>query len=84
MTPDAARLITDTKILAKVNQAHREAFRQKWPGQIEHILRLTAERLQSGLSKTTTDPITNSQVAELSLALYHQYQIYREVVDDRS
>lgn len=44
------RLVDETKILQKVNHAHREAFRQKFPGQIEHIMRLTAERLQAVLT----------------------------------
>jgi hypothetical protein len=47
----AAKETQDTKILQKVNAAHREAFREKFPGQIEHCLRLTAERLQACLLK---------------------------------
>lgn len=47
----AARQTSDTKILQKVNGAHREAFITKYPGQVEHCLRLTMERLQAGLDK---------------------------------
>jgi hypothetical protein len=41
----------DVKILQKVGAAHREAFLHKYPGQVEHCLRLTMERLQAGLDK---------------------------------
>ena len=37
--------VRDTRILQKVNAVHREAFREKFPGQVEHCMRLTAERL---------------------------------------
>jgi hypothetical protein len=43
--------VLDTKILQKVNGAHREAFQEKFPGQLEHILRLITERLHLGLDK---------------------------------
>lgn len=51
MLPEQERLVADTKILQKVNSAHRDAFSIKYPGQIEHCLRLTMERLQLGLDK---------------------------------
>jgi hypothetical protein len=41
----------DIKILQKVNAAARESFAVKYPGQVEHCLRLTMERLQAGLDK---------------------------------
>jgi hypothetical protein len=41
----------DVRILQKVNAAHREAFAEKYPGQVEHCLRLIMERLQVGLDK---------------------------------
>lgn len=47
----ADQQLADTKILQKVNHAHREVFLAKYPGQIEHCLRLTCERLQAGLDK---------------------------------
>ncbi|HET8687346.1 MAG TPA: hypothetical protein VFM18_11880 [Methanosarcina sp.] len=47
----AQRQTEDIKILQKVNAANREAFLQKYPGQVEHCLRLTMERLQLGLDK---------------------------------
>lgn len=47
-----ARIQTeDTKILQKVNGALREGFASKYPGQVEHCLRLVMERLQAGLDK---------------------------------
>lgn len=47
----AERQVADTKILQKINRAHREAFAEKYPGQVEHCLRLVMERLQAGLDK---------------------------------
>ena len=43
--------VADIKILQKVNAAHREGFAVKYPGQVEHCLRLVMERLQIGLDK---------------------------------
>jgi hypothetical protein len=51
MDLDQSELLADTKILQKVNAAHRDAFSQKYPGQVEHCLRLVMERLQAGLDK---------------------------------
>lgn len=45
----------DTLIAQKVNLAHRAAFRQRFPGQIEHCMRLVAERLQAVLVAKPTD-----------------------------
>ena len=49
------RMARDTMILQKVNGAHRDAFLKRFPGQIEHCMRLTAERLQAILTKKPTD-----------------------------
>jgi hypothetical protein len=46
-----ATKVSDTLILQKINASHRVAFAEKFPGQIEHILRLLTERLQAGLDK---------------------------------
>jgi hypothetical protein len=46
-----ARRADDTKILQKVNAVNREAFIQRFPGQMEHHMRLVSERLQWCLSK---------------------------------
>ena len=43
--------VKDTLILQKINASHRVAFADKFPGQLEHILRLLTERLQAGLDK---------------------------------
>jgi hypothetical protein len=37
---EQTRLVQDTKILQKVNAAHRVAFADKYPSQVEHCLRL--------------------------------------------
>jgi hypothetical protein len=48
-------MVRDTLIMQKVNGAHREAFLKRFPGQIEHCMRLTAERLQAILTRKPTD-----------------------------
>lgn len=49
------RMVKDTVILQKVNAAHREAFKTRFPGQIEHCMRLTAERLHKMLTNVPAD-----------------------------
>jgi len=71
------RAVEDTKILQKVNAAHRVAFREKFPGQVEHCLRLITERLQQGLRKDADQPLTNRDCADLAIALDLLYQINR-------
>lgn len=79
------RMIRDTMIMQKVNAAHRESFKTRFPGQVEHVLRLTAERLQAVLTRKPTDladPATWNCTAEeiyhLSEALYALTKINRE------
>jgi len=45
------RRADDTKIMQKVNAVSREAFVQRFPGQLEHTQRLIMERLQHCLNK---------------------------------
>jgi len=70
-------LTADVLIQQKVNAAHREAFRTRFPGQVNHIMRLTAERLQAVLTRKPadmTDPstwvATPFEIEALSKALY--------------
>jgi hypothetical protein len=72
------RIERDVKIMQKVNAAHREAFKTRFPGQVEHCMRLTAERLQAILTKKPaelSDPetwtSTADEIASLSEALWH-------------
>jgi len=57
-----AAKVSDTVIMQKINASHRVAFAEKFPGQLEHILRLLTERLQAGLDKRdgvdVNDPTT--------------------------
>ena len=71
-----ARRVQDTKIQQKVMAAHREAFKEKFPGQVEHILRLVAERLQQGLRKDNPVELTAAEVESLALALNSIYDIH--------
>jgi hypothetical protein len=79
MRPEVDPQVLDTKIQAKINAVHRGAFIEKFPGQVEHILRLITERLQHGLdkregvdvSRVDTWRLSPYEIAELSQALYH-------------
>lgn len=72
------RMVRDTLIAQKVNAAHRESFKARFPGQIEHCMRLTAERLQAILVRKPADLAdpntwnsTAAEIAHLSEALWH-------------
>jgi len=77
------RRADDTKIMQKVNAVNREAFYLKFPGQLEHIQRLTSERLMHCLNKPPgtdldspdTWPATAEEIADLAHALYHIDQV---------
>ena len=73
--------LDEVRIAQKVGAAHRDAFRQKFPGQCEHIMRLIAERLQLGLRKDQAVELSNSEVADLAEALLHIYQIHSNLED---
>ena len=62
----AERQASDTKILQKVNAAARDAFPHKYPGQVEHCLRLTMERLQAGLDKRDGCDVSNPETWRMS------------------
>jgi len=82
----AARQVQDVKILQKVNRLHREAFADKYPGQVEHCLRLVMERLQVGLDKRDGVDIANPatwrlstlEINELAQAAHQLNQIRRD------
>lgn len=72
------RIVRDTLIMQKVNLAHRESFKTRFPGQLEHIQRLIAERLQAILTRKPSDladpetwTSTADEIAKLSEALWH-------------
>lgn len=60
------RLVQDVKILQKVNGSLREGFAQKYPGQVEHCLRLVMERLQAGLDKRDGCDISDTATWRMS------------------
>lgn len=82
-----ARAVQETKILQKVNHAHREAFREKFPGQVEHAMRLTCERLQAVLTKTESTVLSNpdtwsstaEEIKDLAVALDSLHNIHIEL-----
>jgi hypothetical protein len=84
-----ASRVSDTLILQKINASHRVAFAEKFPGQIEHILRLLTERLQAGLDKRDgvdiNDPDTwkmsSKELSDLSTAIHHIYIVKEKIRD---
>jgi hypothetical protein len=86
------RMTKDTLILQKINASHRIAFNEKFPGQIEHILRLLTERLQSGLDKRDgveldnpdTWKLTCKELSDLSTAIHHIYIVKEKLKDVQS
>jgi len=83
---DAARY-NDTLILQKVNASHRIAFADKYPNQVEHILRLITERLQLGLTKLEDTDLQNpetwilscEEIEHLAQAMFYVHQIRQEL-----
>jgi hypothetical protein len=78
---DAVR-VQDTIIQQKLGATHRAAFREKFPGQIEHCMRLIAERLQKGLAKDAEMSISDCSAKDLSWALINLWTIHNEIVGD--
>jgi hypothetical protein len=76
---DEARRLQDTKIEQKINQAHREAFHLKFPGQVEHCMRLVAERLQTGLRKDSDVQLSDCSAKDLSWALLNLWTIHADL-----
>lgn len=78
------RRADETKILQKVNAANREAFMVKFPGMLEHSLRLVNERLMNCLNKPeginlsdpNTWPAPPAEIANLVQALHSLNEIY--------
>ena len=76
-----ARRAADTKIQQKLGAAHREAFQQKFPGQVEHCMRLIAERLQTGLRKDSDMQLSDCSAKDLSWALLNLWTIHNDIQD---
>jgi len=78
---DAVR-VQDTIIQQKLGATHRAAFREKFPGQIEHCMRLIAERLQKGLAKDADIQISDTDAKDLSWALINLYEIHSALTQE--
>ena len=78
---DAVR-VQDTLIAQKVGATHRAAFREKFPGQVEHCMRLIAERLQKGLAKDAEVGISDCSAKDLSWALLNLFKIQQALEQD--
>ena len=77
-----AQRYQETLIAQKVGAAHRLAFREKFPGQVEHCMRLIAERLQKGLAKDAEMSISDCSAKDLSWALLNLYQIHQDLIQE--
>ena len=77
-----ARKVEEVKIAQKVGAAHRAAFHEKFPGQVEHCMRLIAERLQKGLAKDAEISISDCSAKDLSWALVNLYEIHCDLDRD--
>lgn len=90
MTKDYEKQVQDTLILQKVNAAHRGAFKEKFPTQLEHILRLITERLHLCLDKRDgTDPsnpdtwrLSSEEILCLAQAMRSIHEIRNTVKND--
>lgn len=79
--------VRETLILQKINATHRVAFNEKFPGQLEHILRLLTERLQIGLDKRDNvlleDPkswkLTTTELKDLAQAIEAIYFVRKDL-----
>lgn len=74
----------DTLILQKINASHRLAFGEKYPNQVEHILRLITERLQNGLAwnrqeDAEADRLSVADIHILSQAMLNIHTIRKDV-----
>ena len=77
------RRARDVRIMQGINQAHREAFVVRLPGQIEHSMRLIAERLIACLGKPdgthldqpATWPASADEIHSLTQALWQLEQL---------
>ena len=86
-----SRRVDETKIMQKVNAVNREAFTQRFPGHIEHNMRLISERLQNCLIKPATMdlsapdtwPATASEIQNLAAALWSMEQIRQHWPTDK-
>jgi hypothetical protein len=78
-----ARRADDTRIQQKVMAVNREAFVVKFPGNLQHSMRLVNERLMNCLNKPEgtnlsdpdTWPASTTEIRDLAAALYHLDQI---------
>ena len=78
---DAVR-VQDVIIQQKLGATHRAAFREKFPGQIEHCMRLIAERLQKGLAKDAEVGLSDCSAKDLSWALLNLWTIHNELTSN--
>ena len=77
----------EVRIMQKVNAVNREAFAVKYPGQVEHCLRLVMERLQAGLDKRGAVDIARPdtwvlppvEIADLARAAHYLHTIRNDL-----
>ena len=77
-----AKRVEEVKIQQKLGAAHRAAFHEKFPGQVEHCMRLIAERLQKGLAKDAEVGLSDCSAKDLSWALLNLYEIHCDLIKE--
>jgi len=78
--------VTDVKIMQKVMAVNREAFVIRFPGQVEHHMRLVSERLQACLTKPTgtdlarpdTWTASSEDILNLAMSLKHLNEVHHD------
>ena len=85
------RLRADYKIAEKIVAGQSAVFRNRFPSQIEHVLRLLTERLQAGLDKSNgvvidtpaTWRMTAVELTALAQAVEAIHNVYKDVGDPK-
>ena len=71
-----AQLVADSVIEGRLSQHYANRFKEKFPTNIEHSLRMCQEQLQTGLKNRT---LSTEEIAELSASVYYLHEVYKHL-----
>lgn len=71
-----SRRLQDAVINSQLDSHYAQKFRQHFPNNIEHCLRMAQEQLQSGLKSRN---LSTSDIVNLSTAVYNIHRVYRNL-----
>jgi hypothetical protein len=80
MIPNVQANLDDTltsMVNTTIENHHSVQFRERFPGQVEHCMRLVAERLQSTLKTKSREVISDQEVLWLSQSLKILHDLLR-------